>query len=119
MRIVNRNFETITEYDLSVGRLMNTVAIKEDAAPIDNVEKFAWADEDYEKVQMYIPNRVLTAEEQILTLKNDLSSTDYQIIKCYEYQLLGQELPYNINELHIARQAIRDKINELEAKAMV
>lgn len=119
MRIVDENFNTITEYDLSKGRLEETFTIKEDVTPIDNIEKFAWADEDYEKVQMYIPNRILTTEEQILTLKNDLSSTDYQIIKCYEYQLLGQELPYDINELHIARQAIRDKINELETKAMV
>lgn len=52
--------------------------------------------------------------EQILTLKTSLSSTDYKIIKCSEAQLLGEELPYDIASLHAERQAIRDKINELE-----
>lgn len=57
MRVINENYETITEYDLSAGHLYTTIAIKEDALPIDNVTKFAWADDDYEEVQMYVPNR--------------------------------------------------------------
>ena len=81
MRVVNENFETITEYDLTLGRLVDTVAIKEDATPIDDIEKFAWANEDYEQVQMYVPNPILTAEEQIAELKRELESTDYKIIK--------------------------------------
>lgn len=56
MRVVNENLETITEYDLAQGTLFPTTAIREDATPIDNVTKFAWYDEDYEEVQMYIPN---------------------------------------------------------------
>ena len=55
-------------------------------------------------------------EQEIARLKQELSSTDYQIIKCYEYQLQGLEAPYNITALHTTRQALRDKINELEAK---
>lgn len=47
-------------------------------------------------------------------LKAQLAETDYKIIKCYEYQLAGLELPYNIVDLHSERQALRDKINELE-----
>lgn len=54
MRIVNENFETITGYDLSKGYLVTTTAIREDAEPIDNINKFAWADDDYEEVQMYV-----------------------------------------------------------------
>jgi hypothetical protein len=47
-------------------------------------------------------------------LRQQLTSTDYKIIKCYEYQLIGESLPYDIVALHNARQTIRDKINELE-----
>ena len=39
------------------GGLVPAKAIREDAVPIDNVIKFAWADEDYEDVQMYMPNQ--------------------------------------------------------------
>ena len=54
MRDVNQALKTITEYDLNKGYLVPATAIKEDATPIDNVTKFAWADEDYEEVQMYV-----------------------------------------------------------------
>jgi len=51
---------------------------------------------------------------KIEALKNQLDETDYMIIKSSEYQLLGLELPYDLAKLHTERQAIRDKINELE-----
>ncbi len=53
-------------------------------------------------------------KEQITILKNELEESDYQIIKSYEYQLIGLEAPYDIETLHLERQAIRDKINKLE-----
>lgn len=56
MRVVNEKFETITEYDLTAGKLIQTEAVKENAEPIDNVNKFAWSDEDWEDVQMYVPD---------------------------------------------------------------
>ena len=58
MRVVDENANTITSYDLSLGNLVETSVIKVDAEPIDNVTKFAWVDEDYEDVLMYIPNHV-------------------------------------------------------------
>lgn len=51
---------------------------------------------------------------QIAELKEELSSTDYKVIKCSEAQLVGDELPYDIAALHAERQAIRDRINALE-----
>lgn len=51
---------------------------------------------------------------EIVELKKQLTETDYKIIKCYEYQLAGLELPYDIQTLHAERQALRDRINELE-----
>jgi len=51
---------------------------------------------------------------EINNLKSQLEETDYKIIKSSEYQLLGLEVPYNLEELHAERQALRDRINELE-----
>ena len=40
---------------------------------------------------------------------------DWKIIKALEYQIIGKELPYDINELNEKRQAARNRINEIEA----
>jgi len=55
-------------------------------------------------------------QQEIATLKIDLSNTDYKITKCMEYQLAELELPYNVQELHTTRQTLRDRINELESE---
>jgi len=114
MRVVNQKGETITEYDLTKGRLIPRKVVRADAPPIDNEEKFVWTDDDLEEVQVYVPNREKTAAEKIRELKAQLSATDYKVIKCSECQLLGQEMPYDVAALHTERQAIRDRINQLE-----
>ncbi len=53
-------------------------------------------------------------KREIQALKDELAGEDYKITKCYEASLLGKSLPYDINELHTARQTARDRINELE-----
>lgn len=51
----------------------------------------------------------------IYYLKHQLESSDYKIIKCYEYSLIGKECTeYDIGALHIERDALRNEINELE-----
>lgn len=117
MRVVNPKGETITEYDLTVGRLISRKVVRADAPPIDNKEKFAWTEEDLEEVQMYAPNRKKSKAEKIRELKAQLSATDYMVIKCSECQLLGLEMPYDVGVLHTRRQAIRNQINELEQEA--
>lgn len=54
--------------------------------------------------------------KQIQELKQALSDSDYKITKCYEANLLGKELPYDMVELHNERETKRLQINELEAK---
>lgn len=80
-----------------------------------NFKKYKYIDGalifDAEKQEDSIKKSV---EEQISDLKKLLSSTDYKVIKCSECLLLGIELPYDVAELHAQRQALRDKINELE-----
>lgn len=52
---------------------------------------------------------------QINELKEQLSESDYKVLKCCECSLVGKILPYDIQELHTERQAIRDEINRLES----
>lgn len=53
-------------------------------------------------------------QSRIAELKAQLEESDYKVTKCYESSLLNEPLPYDINELHRERQAIRDEINRLE-----
>ena len=55
------------------------------------------------------------SQPEVEILKSKLSSTDYKITKCMEYQLSGMGLPYDIEQLHAERQALRDRINEIES----
>ena len=61
-------------------------------------------------------NPVTQILQQINQIGDQLASTDYKIIKCYEYSLVGEEMPYDVTALHTERQALRDKIGELETK---
>lgn len=65
---------------------------------------------NYTEAKNYIENG------EIDYLKEKLAETDYKIIKSYEYQLAQLELPYDIQQLHSERQAIRDRINQLEGE---
>lgn len=67
----------------------------------------------YQYNKVFDTQRILSRINQ---LKETLESTDYKVIKCYEASLVGDELPYDINELHAERQAQRDIINELQKK---
>ena len=49
-------------------------------------------------------------------IKSELQESDYKVIKCAEAICLNEELPYNMTALHNERQALRDKINELESE---
>ena len=50
----------------------------------------------------------------IKSLKSELQESDYKVIKCVEAMTIGAVMPYNMTALHNERQALRDKINELE-----
>lgn len=103
MRVINKRFETITEYDLEKGKLVKVKLHRKDGTTED--------------VMMYTPNRTVRPvpnSAKIRQLKEKLSATDYKVIKCAECQLLGEEMPYDVAALHAERQAIRDQINLLE-----
>ena len=84
MIILNESMEEITEYDLNHGSLTETVRIRPDAQPIDNVTKFAYADEDYEAVMIFAP---YAAEEAPST-----EDTLLELTADHEYRLCMLEL---------------------------
>ena len=58
-------------------------------------------------------------EQEIRNLTADLQSPisdigDWKIIKCNEYRMKGEPCPYNIDELHAKREAVRARINEIQ-----
>ena len=74
---------------------------------------------DEDKISEY--NKEKTNKDiklQIRKMKDELSSSDYKIIKAYEFSLVGKECEYDIKALHEQRQLLRDKINELEAELL-
>lgn len=77
-------------------------------SPFDNGDCISFR---YEKVK-----DTQKIKKEIDALKQKLTDTDYQVTKCYEASLIGDELPYDIAKLHTERQKIRDKINELQAE---
>ena len=75
-----------------------------------------YRDEGYQIVGYYelIDNSSEKVAAEIERLKSDLTATDYQVIKSYEYVLTGQPLPYDLNSIHSERQQLRNRIGELE-----
>lgn len=74
---------------------------------------------DAEKYQSILESKEILTQEAMKTtriteLQKQLYDTDYKVIKCYEYSLIGLELPYDMETLHAERQVIRDEINNLE-----
>ena len=53
---------------------------------------------------------------EIERLKSELQESDYKVIKCAEAMAVGADMPYDVASLHKVRQALRDKINELESE---
>ena len=64
--------------------------------------------------QVVDDNGLLLSE--IERLKLELQESDYKVIKCAEAMAVGAEMPYDVASLHNERQALRDKINELESE---
>ncbi len=62
---------------------------------------------------------IASYQAEIDALKAQIAESDYKVIKCAEAQLMGEELPYNVAELHAQRQALRDEINKLESELIL
>lgn len=72
-------------------------------------------DESVNTVCLVVENDKDKVNKKIRELKSQLAGGDYKIVKCYESTLVGSQLPYDIQQLHENRQAIRTQINSLES----
>lgn len=64
-------------------------------------------------------NKINELEQEIRNLQSKLTSSnspigDWKVAKCMEYQVMGLDSPYDMEELHTARQAVRDEINAIQ-----
>ena len=77
---------------------------------------FNTQESDAEEYKISIDEQQANIQMEIERLKSELQESDYKVIKCAEAICLNAELPYDMTELHKERQALRDKINELESE---
>lgn len=96
----------------TLGRLM----VAKNCTPEIVAEVMAiWGDKPTVPDPVPAPILPPTTDQRIAALKLQIAASDYKIIKCSECKLAGQPMPYDIAALHAERQALRDKINVLEA----
>ena len=115
MRILDEHGveHTQADCDLTAGVLLEETIVRPGAAPIDNVTKFAWAEEDLEPILRYVQvPEEQRAAERIAWLKGRLADTDYAVIKIAE----GAAAPEEYADMVAQRQAWRGEINRLEGK---
>ena len=77
---------------------------------------FNTQESDAEEYKISIDEQQANIQMEIERLKSELQESDYKVIKCAEAMAVGAEMPYNMTALHKERQALRDKINELESE---
>lgn len=78
--------------------------------------KFDTKDLEFGDYQISIDEQQANIQMEIERLKSELQESDYKVIKCAEAMAVGAEMPYDMTALHKERQALRDKINELESE---
>ena len=76
--------------------------------------KFDTKDLEFGEYQISIDEQQANILSEIERLKVELQESDYKVIKCAEALTIGADMPYDVASLHKERQALRDKINELE-----
>ena len=75
---------------------------------------FNTQESDAEEYKISIDEQQANIQMEIERLKSELQDSDYKITKIAEAMSIGAELPYDSQALHKERQALRDKINQLE-----
>lgn len=111
--------------DVDQGQAQN---LSSEWKPVDEIDESKTISDDEDYTIRLVPydngNRISFKYEKVVNttkiqgeidaIKAELSETDYQVIKCYEASLVGEELPYDIKALHEDRNEKRAQINALE-----
>lgn len=115
--------------DVEQGQAQN---LSSEWKPVDEIDESKTISDDENYTIQLVPydngNRISFKYEKVVNttkiqgeidaIKAELSETDYQVIKCYEASLVGEELPYDIKALHTERDLKRAKINTLETNLL-
>lgn len=115
--------------DVEQGQAQN---LSSEWKPVDEIDESKIISDDEDYTIRLVPydngNRISFKYEKVVNttkiqgeidaIKAELSETDYQVIKCYEASLVGEELPYDIKALHTERDLKRAKINTLETNLL-
>lgn len=101
--IYDESGNPIENPDLTLGYVTEQVVIRDDAEPIDDIEKFAWDDDDYETRRVYVPYtadelaRMAEAgeraerEQWLASAPSQLADMDELLVALYESQLETDE----------------------------
>lgn len=102
------------------GQTISGKKIEVDGRVILNPTKQMLADAGWTLVEPHQPSESELAAMQraaeVEELKIQLAESDYKVIKIAECVACGLPLPYDAEALHSERQALRDRINELEGE---
>lgn len=102
------------------GQTISGKKIEVDGRVILNPTEQMLADAGWTKVEPTQPSDEELAAQaraaEVEELKMRLQESDYKVIKIAECVACGLPLPYDAEELHQERQAIRDRINLLEGE---
>ena len=102
------------------GQTITGKRIEVDGRVILNPTPEMLADAGWQKVEPYQPSEEELARMERLAeveeLKMQLAESDYKVIKIAECVACNLPLPYDAEALHSERQALRDRINELEGE---
>lgn len=102
------------------GQTISGKRIEVDGRVILNPTEQMLADAGWVKVEPHQPSEEELAAMQraaeVENLKMQLAESDYKVIKIAECVACNLPMPYDAEELHTERQALRDRINELEAQ---
>ena len=108
----------IINYHLNMEKLIadgyKEVIYSEPTQELGEYQEYFCTYEETETINQVWSVRDIDRNIIIDRLKSELETTDYKIIKCSEYRLVGLDEPYDLIALHTERQALRDKINTLE-----
>lgn len=127
MIIYDENGRIIDNPDMANGTVEQRVRVRTDADPIDNKTKFAWDDEDYETIAVYVPNDPSKSiKNEIVKLKHELADTDYIACKMMDslavcnsandIQGVIESTKQTYSSVLIQREENRKRINELESQ---
>ena len=116
------NYENFTTVylvkDETTIQYSNDGSVYVEPEPIPIPEPYVPTEEELAEIERQ--NKIVEISNQIESLKFQISSTDYIIIKASEWSFVGKECEeYDMVAIHAERQLIRDKINALEKELEV